>query len=496
MTTALRVQPQEDKRFFGHPTGLATLFFTELWERFSYYGMLAILVLYLASDKDAGGMDLSDTTSIGIVGVYSALIYLLTVPGGWIADRVLGPFKSVLIGGCTIAAGHYVLAIPEQVSLWPGMALIAIGTGLLKPNISAMVGELYDKDPDEGERRDAGFSVFYMGINIGSFFSPLICGYLGEKVNWHVGFGAAGVGMTIAMVVYIVATPRTLGRIGRAVPNPESREQLRKTIMISVAFLVVSAVLFVIDGMLGHFRAEHMIWFLAAITVATPFAYFARIFRKPDLTTLERDRMKAYVWIFAGAAMFWLISDQGWTTLSLFAENSTDRHVGGFLIPTSWLQSVNPIAIVVLAPVFAFIWVKLGKRAPTLPAKFVLALLLIGLSFLAMAMLSHLSAGGTKVLFIWLMMIVVVQTIGELLLSPTGLSASTHLAPRGMESQVVALWFLASAVGDAIGSATAPLQDSMGLVSYFCLIGGAALVLAAIVATRVKRIHTLMGGIH
>ncbi len=496
MTSALPVAPQEDRRFFGHPMGLATLFFTELWERFSYYGMLAILVLYLVADKSADGMAMPATTAIGIVGVYSALIYLLTIPGGWIADRVLGPFRSVLIGGCTIATGHYVLAIPEPMSLWPGMALIAIGTGLLKPNISAMVGELYDQDPDEGERRDAGFSIFYMGINIGSFFSPLICGYLGEKVNWHVGFGAAGVGMTIAMVVYIMASPKTLGRIGRAVPDPETREQLRKVGLISVAFLAISAVLFTIDGMLGHFRAEHMIWFLTAVTLATPFVYFARIFRNTALTALERDRMKAYVWIFAGAAMFWLISDQGWTTLSLFAENSTDRHLGGFEMPASWLQSVNPIAIVTLAPVFAFLWLKLGKRAPTLPAKFVLALVLIGLSFVAMAVLANIANGGTKVLLIWLMSIVVVQTVGELLLSPTGLSASTHLAPRGMESQVVALWFLASAVGDAIGGTTAPWQDSLGLVGYFTLLGGAALVLAGIVATQAKRIHALMGGIH
>lgn len=476
--------------------GLATLFFTELWERFSYYGMLAILVLYLAADDSRGGMAMSNTTSIGIVGVYSALIYLLTVPGGWMADRVLGPYRSVLIGGCTIAAGHYVLAIPEPMSLWPGMALIGIGTGLLKPNISAMVGELYDKDPDEGERRDAGFSIFYMGINVGSFFSPLVCGYLGEKVNWHIGFSAAGVGMTIAMIVYIAAAPKTLGRIGRAVPNPETREQLRKLGLMTAAFLAVSVALFIADEMVGQYRAEHMIWYLAAITVATPFLYFARIFRSTDLTTLDRDRMKAYVWIFAGAAMFWLISDQGYSTLSLFAENNTDRHVGGFEIPASWLQSVNPIGIVLLAPVFAYLWLKLGKRAPTLPGKFVLALLLIGASFLAMALLANIAQGDTKVLLIWLMMIVLVQTIGELLLSPTGLAASTHLAPRGMESQVVALWFLASAVGDAIGSTTAPLQDSLGLVGYFGFIGGAALVLAGIVAAKRKQIHTLMGGIH
>ncbi len=496
MTAALSVPPQEDHRFFGHPIGLATLFATELWERFSYYGMLAILVLYLAADPSDGGMGLAATTAIGIFGVYSATIYLLTVPGGWIADRFLGPYRAVLIGACVIAGGHYVMAIPVAEAVWPGMVLIAIGTGLLKPNISAMVGELYDQDPDEGERRDAGFSLFYMGINIGSFFSPLICGYLGENVGWHVGFGVAGVGMTIAVVVYVAATKRTLGTIGRVVPDPETGDQLRRIAVITAVLLAASGALFLVDVLVGTYRAEHMIWFLAAVTVATPFVYFARIFRSADLTRLDRDRMKAYVWIFLGSAMFWLISDQGGSTLSLFAERNTDRNVGGFEVPASWLQSVNPIAIVLLAPVFAFIWVKAGRRAPTLPGKFVLALLLIGLSFLAMAVLSNIAAGGTKVLLVWLMMIVVVQTIGELLLSPTGLSASTHLAPRGMESQVVALWFLSSAVGDAIGSTTAPLQDSLGQTTYFCLIGGLALVLAVVIATQVKRIHTLMGGIH
>lgn len=490
------VPEQEDRRFFGHPAGLATLFVTEMWERFSYYGMAAILVLYLAADPSSGGLGLPATTAIGIFGVYSALIYLLAVPGGWIADRVIGPYRAVLIGGCVIATGHYVLAVPEPMAVWPGLALIAIGTGLLKPNISAMVGELYDRDLDEGERRDAGFSIFYMGINIGSFFSPLICGYLGEKVGWHVGFGAAGVGMTIAVIVFAAATRRTLGAVGRTVPNPETRAQLRKLAAVTVGMLSLAVLAFVVDAISGHYRAEHMIWFLAAVTVATPFAYFARIFRSADLTSLDRDRMKAYVWIFLGSAMFWLISDQGGSTLSLFADRNTDRGVGGFDIPASWLQSVNPIAIVLLAPVFAVIWFKLGRRAPTLPAKFVLALLLIGLSFLAMAVLSSIAGDGTKVLLIWLMLIVVVQTVGELLLSPTGLSASTHLAPRGMESQVVALWFLSSAVGDAIGSTTAPLQDSLGQTSYFCLIGGAALVLAVVIGTQVKRIHTLMGGIH
>jgi POT family proton-dependent oligopeptide transporter len=496
MTASLTRPLNEDRRFFGHPLGLATLFATELWERFSFYGMLAILVLYLAADEADGGMGLAATTAIGIFGVYAAMIYLLAVPGGWIADRILGPYRTVLIGACTIAAGHYVLAIPADLSVWPGMVLVAVGTGLLKPNISAMVGSLYADDLDEGERRDAGFSLFYMGINLGAFVAPLVCGYLAENVGWHAGFGAAGIGMTIAVIVYVLAGRRTLAGVGREVPNPEDAERLRAVLKIVAASLAGAALLFVADYALGTYRAEHMIWFLSAVTVATPFLYFARIFRDTGLTGLERDRMKAYVWIFAGAAMFWLISDQGGSTLALFAANNTDRTIGAFEVPASWLQSVNPIAIIALSPVFALIWLKLGRRAPTLPNKFAMALLLVGLSFVAMAMLAHGAAGGSKVPWIWLVSVVVVQSVGELLLSPTGLAASSHLAPRRFESQVLALWFLASAVGDAIGGTTAPLQDKLGLVGYFALVSGTALILAVIIARQARRIHGLMGGVH
>ena len=255
MTAAPTVPPQQDKRFFGHPIGLATLFATELWERFSYYGMLAILVLYLAADESAGGLGLPGTTAIGIFGVYSAMVYLLAVPGGWIADRILGPYRTVLIGACTIAVGHYVMAVPSAMSVWPGMVLVALGTGLLKPNISAMVGALYDNDPDEGERRDAGFSLFYMGINIGAFVAPLICGYLAEKVGWHFGFGAAGVGMTLAVIVYLAAGRRTLGSIGRTVPNPETPAQLRRLVLIGSVALVLAVLVFAADHVAGRYRA-------------------------------------------------------------------------------------------------------------------------------------------------------------------------------------------------------------------------------------------------
>lgn len=496
MTSTLRVPPQDDHRFLGQPVGLATLFTTELWERFSYYGMRAILVLYLAAPESTGGLGMSTAEAVAIYGVYSAMVWLLAVPGGWLADRVWGPRKTVLFGAFIIAGGHYVLAIPAEFAIWPGLLLVAIGTGFLKPNISAMVGGLYDNDSDEGERRDAGFSIYYMGINIGGFIAPFVCGYLGEGIGWHLGFGAAGVGMTIALIVYITMAGRTLGNIGVPVPNPETKAKIRKVGLWTLAFLCFSVVLFAIDALLGHFDPQHVITYIVIITVITPFIYFARIFRKPDLLPIERSRMKAYIWIFVGAAMFWMIFDQGGSMLNLFAEDKTDRHIGSFEFPASWLQSVDPIGIILFAPVFALLWMKLGKRAPSLPAKFAIAVFLIGLSFIVMAGLGYATRDGGLSAWEWLILVYFIQVIGELLLSPTGLSATTQLAPRGMESQVLALWFLATAVGDAVGGQVARLQETLGDAGYFAVLGIAAIVLSLILATQVKRIRVLMSGVH
>lgn len=496
MSTQLRVPPAQDHRFFGQPVGLATLFTTELWERFSYYGMRAILILYLVASEESGGLGMSAAEAVGIYGVYSAMVWLLAVPGGWLSDRVWGPRKTVLIGAFVIAGGHYVLAVPTEWAIWPGLACVAIGTGMLKPNISAMVGGLYDDDSDEGERRDAGFSIYYMGINIGGFVAPLVCGYLAAEIGWHVGFGAAGVGMTIALLTYLVAAPRSLGPIGLRVPNPATQELLRKVFTIAGICLAVVAVLTIIDIALGTFESRHVIWFLTFVTVITPFIYFTKIFANKSLSEIEVSRMRAYIWIFIGAVMFWLIFDQGGSILNIFAEQNTDRYIGDFLFPASWLQSVDPIGIILFAPVFAFLWIKLGRRAPSLPAKFAIAIFLIGVSFFVMAYLGKLSADGTLVGWQWLVLVFFIQVIAELLLSPTGLSASTQLAPRGMESQVLALWFLATAVGDALGGLVAGLQEPLGNAGYFALLGGAAVVVAVIFSTQVKKISRLMAGVH
>jgi POT family proton-dependent oligopeptide transporter len=260
--------------------------------------------------------------------------------------------------------------------------------------------------------------------------------------------------------------------------------------------LAIVAILAIIDVALGTFDSKHVIWFLTAVTIVTPFVYFTRIFANKSLSDIEVSRMRAYIWIFIGAVMFWLIFDQGGSILNLFAEQNTDRYIGDFLFPASWLQSVDPIGIIIFAPVFAVLWMKLGRRAPSLPAKFAIAIFLIGFSFFVMAYLGKISSGGTLVAWEWLVLVFFIQVIAELLLSPTGLSASTQLAPRGMESQVLALWFLATAVGDALGGLVAGLQEPLGNAGYFALLGAAAVVVAIIFTTQVKKISRLMAGVH
>lgn len=487
--------PESDHRFFGHPVGLATLFTTELWERFSYYGMRAILILYFVAPISDGGLGISTGSAIAIYGVYSAMVYLLAVPGGWLADRVMGPRKAVLWGAIVIACGHYVMAVPTLWSAWPGLILIATGTGLLKPNISSMVGDLYDGDTDDGSRRTSGFSLYYMGINFGGFAAPLVCGYLGESVGWHVGFAAAGIGMTIALVAYVAFAPKTLGPIGKSVPDEAPMTIKRKIALVTAASFGVVGIGLLILNLLGLYSADIVIVGLTILCVVTPLIYFARIFRNPNLSQLEMHRMRAYVWIFIGAVMFWMIFDQMGSTINLFVQSKTDRHIGSFEIPASWLQSVNSLGIIIFAPVFAWIWIKFGRKAPTLPTKFAMAVAMIGFSFLLMGLLGKMAESQ---LVPWELVVVMlmIQVFAELLLSPTGMAASTQLAPRGMASQVMALWFLAVAVGDSIGGQVGRLQPVLGDAAYFSLLGLAAVIVALIFSTQISKLKILMGGVH
>ena len=489
--------PSADGRtFFGHPRGLATLFFTELWERFSWYGMRAILVLYLIAGVLDGPLAEREALAAAIYGVYNAVVYMAAMPGGWVADRLWGARKAVLYGGIVIASGHFVLAIPGDVAFFVGLGLIAAGTGLLKPNISAMVGGLYrDSEP---ARRDAGFTLFYMAVNLGAMAAPLVVGTVGEQVNWHLGFALAGIGMTLAVVLYVRGGHR-LGDVGVAPGNPAGPEERRRALRRAGLWTGIALVALALDMALGTYDIEHLVNLLAVLGVVVPVGYFVTMFRSPRLTAEERPRIVAYVWFFVTAVLFWMIYDQSGSLLTIFADQKTDRSVGGWEFPASWYQSVNPFYIIVLAPLFATLWVRLARRnrEPSTPTKFALAMLLIGGSFGLMGLAGAAAAASDtgKVTVFWLLGVYLVQTLGEMCLSPVGLSLSTKLAPASFVSQIMGLWFLATATGNALNGWVTRLNGVMGDTAYYTMWALVAVAAGLAFLGASRRIRALMGGV-
>ena len=484
----------EDKAFFGHPRGLATLFGTEMWERFSFYGMRGLLTLFLSTPSSQGGMGLDKTTAFALYSVYNSLIYMLSMPGGWVADRMWGARRAVLIGGLVITAGHFVLAIPEHATFYFGLLLIAIGTGLLKPNVSSIVGALYAK---HDIRRDGGFTVFYMAINIGSFFAPLVIGTVGQNVNFHLAFSLAGVGMCLGLAQYVLGT-RHLGEAGHHAARPADPDEKRRVLRLAGLWAGLAVVAFAIDGALGYFDINQIVNLLSLVGVLLPIYYFLRMRLDKDLTPIDRTRVGAYVWFFIAAAVFWMIYDQTGSTLTAFATDQTNRSVFGWHFPSSWFQSVNPLLIIILAPLFAWLWESLARRGkdPSTPNKFATGLLLIGLSFGVMGLASIAANGGKLVSPLWLCSVYLIQTVGELCLSPVGLSVTTKLAPAKFVSQMLGLWFLATATGDAVAGQTTKLTKVMSQNAYFYSQGALAVLCAIAFYLAAKRISALMGDVN
>ncbi len=488
--------PVAEKTFLGQPRALTTLFFTEMWERFSYYGMRAILVLYLITPPDGetppgGGLGFSNADAAAIYGTYVSLIYLLPLVGGWVADRLTGPRKAVLYGGIVIAAGHFMMAVPMEALFWSGLLVIAVGTGLLKPSVSAMVGDLYAPGDT---RRDGGFSIFYMGINLGALIAPLIVGYLGEDINWHLGFAVAGVGMLIGLAQYMAGW-RGLGSVGAVAPNPATRPERRRAgVQAVVAAAATVIVVGLALGVFGLSIADITVLF-TVVVVAIAVVYFWRLFKQPQLTSVDRDRLWAFVFLFLAAVVFWAIYDQGGSTINEFVSAYTDMDVGAFAVPISWIQSINPVFIIIFAPIFAVLWTKLGQRAPSTPIKFAMAIFGVGLSFLIMVPAALQAEDGEKSALWWIVSVFLVQTWAELLLSPNGLSVTTKLAPTGLVSQMLALWFLATAVGDSVGGQLVRLIDVLGWVGYFVACGIGTIILAGLFLLVVPRIKRLMEGV-
>jgi POT family proton-dependent oligopeptide transporter len=453
--------------WFGHPRGLATLFATEMWERFSYYGLRPLLILFMAATVTNGGYGFDRTQASSIVGIYAAFVYLMSLPGGWVADRWLGLRRAIFIGACLISSGHICIGLSGlaghgggKIPFFLGLILIVCGTGLLKPNISAIVGDLYPGDT--GARRDAGFSIFYMGINTGSFFGQIVAGYLGEQVEWHVGMGAAGVAMLLGLTVYGLTARKTLGEIGvqpTRHPDPAVAAKQRRNVKLAVAaFVAVVAIIFTLaaTGTLT-IDAQKVGQGMTFVLVGMAAVFFAFVYAMGKLTSNEKKRIAVIMVLFVFAAIFWSAFEQAPTSLNLFANDFTERQVGGFEVPATWFQSINPLVIILFAPVFAALWVGLAKRRGrdlSSPTKFALGLGLTGLGFLVMIYAANevVSSGGTlKVSFWWLTVSYFFQSIGELCISPVGLSSMTKLSPRKYVGQMMGIWFLASAVGNLIG---------------------------------------------
>ena len=477
------------RTLFGQPRTLVTLCLTEMWERFSYYGMRALLVLFMIAPTAEGGMGLGAAEAAGIYAVYVSLVYLTPLPGGWIGDRVLGPRRTVFVGGAVIAAGHVVLAIMGGSGLFLALFLIIIGTGLLKPNMTAMVGSLYASRRDLS---DAGFSIYYMGINLGAFLSPLICGYLGQEVSWELGFGAAAVGMILALVQYGIGT-RGMGSLGAAPENPLTPAE-RRRYGVGAAIGVVVAVAFVIlDLLVLHVSANAIELGITLVILLVPIAWFTRTLRAERGNVEQRNRVLVLLVLFCAAAVFWLVYDQAGSTVAIFAQEDTQNTVLGASFPSSWFQSVNPLLIIALAPVMAIIWTALGVRGkqPGTAYKFAGGLLLVAISMGVMVFAAQAAIDG-KVAAMWLIAVFAIQTVGELMLSPVGMAAATRLSPPNRVSQTLGVWFLATSVGDAIGGRLAQFYDSLGQAAFFGMLGLIALVATFVVLALARPLGRLV----
>ena len=480
------------KGFFGHPKGLFTLFFTEFWERFSYYGMRAILVFYIYYEVSEGGLGLPESTALSIMSIYGSLVYMSGIIGGWLADRIFGTQKAIFYGGILIMLGHIALAIPGNVALFfISMALIILGTGLLKPNVSSVVGDIYS---EEDQRRDSGFSIFYMGINLGGFLAPLIVGALMDT-SFHLGFAVAAVGMFIGLVQFVTTRKKNLGLAGTYVANPLSPDEKKKVYtQIGIGFLVV--VLLVAIGIpTGLLTFNSFTLLVGILGIVIPIAYFTVMYRSPKTTVVERSRLIAYIPLFIAAVMFWAIQEQGSTILASYADKRTQLEFLGINLSPAWFQSLNPLFIIILAPVFAWMWVKLGNRQPSVPKKFAIGILFAGLSFLVILIPGYFAGTDSLVSPLWLVLSYFVVVIGELCLSPVGLSATTKLAPEAFSAQTMSLWFLSSSAAQGINAQIVKFYTPETEMAYFGIIGGVAIVLSLILFMMAPKISEHMKGI-
>jgi len=431
-----------DAGWFGHPRGLSTLFFTEMWERFSYYGMRGFLILYMTK-----ALGFTDPHAGAVYGNYVGSVWLAAIFGGVIADRWLGHYRSVLLGGIVIALGHFTLAFHALPFFYAGLSLIVIGTGLLKPNVSTLVGSLYEQGD---ERRDAGFSVFYMGINLGALLGPVIAGKLAEAVDWHLGFACAGVGMTLGLVQYVLGRRRLQPAIDRLAARPAP----------------------------------------AAVSPG-----LAPGVSHGGFTAADWKRMTAVVVFFAFASLFWGAYEQAGSTLALFADRYVHLELLGITLYASWFVSVQAAFVILLSPAFAWLWVKLGPRQPSSPTKFALALLFVGLAFVLLMPAGAIAQGGVRISPLWLVAVYFIEELGELCLSPVGLSVVTKLAPRQVVGLMMGVFFLSNALGNKLAGWSAGFISTTPLPTLFGVTAAVTLGAAVVMFLLIRPVQQLMGGV-
>ncbi|MCS4486414.1 peptide MFS transporter [Staphylococcus americanisciuri] len=484
--------------FFGHPKGLSTLFFTEFWERFSYYGMKAILAYYIYYSVAKGGFGLDQGVALQIVSMYGALIYMSGVIGGWIADRIIGTRHALFYGGILIMIGHILLSLPNNFALLlAALFFLIIGTGLLKPNISSTVGLLYEKnDP----RMDSAFTIFYMSINLGGLLSPLIIGWTQINIGFHAGFAIAAVGMFFGLLTYFITNKKYLGLAGLEVPDPLLKEEKAKFIKITSIVVVLIAVVCVGLYMIDQLTIGNLATFVTLLGIGLPLFYFIKMIASKKTADYERKRVFAYIPLFIASVAFWMIQEQGSTVLAQFADTKTQldlaKVTGGlidFHIPPAWFQSLNPLFIVVLAPIFSILWVKLGRFNPPTVVKFAIGVLLAGVSYLIMVI--PLSSGTELINPFWLVASFLIVTLGELCLSPIGLSTTTKLAPEAFTAQMMSVWFLSNAMAQGINAQMVTIYTSISSNQYFLYSGSIALVIGILLFIATPFIKNLMQGV-
>ena len=477
---SLRTTPsREDRGLFGHPRGLPWMLNVEMWERFSYYGMRAILLYFITDTAANGGLGLSANSGQVILASYSAAVYLLAIPGGIFADRVIGPWLSTLYGGVVIMAGHICLTIPTTVTSWTGIVLVAVGTGFIKPNLTTIVGGLYD---DDDIRRDAGFQLFYMSINVGAFASPLLTGWLREHYGYHAGFSSAAVGMAFALAAFVYGRHK-LSAFAFTVPNPIRPEERQRLLLgslgVLVAIGVVVAVLQVLTGDLVTTVATAGL----LVPVGTAVAYFVVMFRSPKVTIPERTHLRAYIPLWIGAVLFFMITEQAAGKMATFAESNTDLRLPffGWSTTAEAYQSVNPAAIVLLAPLIGMLFTRRAGRFPSTIMKFVIAVLIVGLSALMLGYGFQIWPGGQHLSPWWFLALVyVIQTVAELFLTPVGLATTTALAPKSFASQAMGLWWLSVATGQGVAGFVIAQTEHLSDATYYYGLGAATLLMALV----------------